>query len=69
MIGVINKNVFKSIESGRSKNLSRLAGGISHFSKRTVKCSDNIEVNSKNTLIKHLSLHRRTLPKEMNDLY
>lgn len=69
MIGVIGKSVFQNLETGRSKNLSRLASGVSQFSRRLPQQNAGIEVNAQNTLVKQLSLHRRKTQHEMNDLY
>lgn len=69
MIGVIGKSVFQNLETGRSKNLSRLASGVSHFSRRLPHQNGSVEVNVHNTLVKQLSLHRRKTQHEMNDLY
>jgi hypothetical protein len=69
MIGVIGKSVFQNLETGRSKNLSRLASGVSQFSRRLPQQNAGIEVNAQNTLVKQLSLHRRKSQHEMNDLY
>ena len=69
MIGVIRKSVFQKLESGRSKNLSRLASGVSQFSSRLPQQNTGIEVTTQNTLVKQLSLHRRKTQHEMNDLY
>ena len=69
MIGVIGKSVFQNLETGKSKNLSRLASGVSQFSRRLPQQNAGIEVNAQNTLVKQLSLHRRKSLHEMNDLY
>ncbi|MEC7267497.1 MAG: hypothetical protein VXV82_02655 [Bacteroidota bacterium] len=69
MIGVIGKSVFQNLETGKSKNLSRLASGVSQFSRRLPQQNAGIEVNAQNTLVKQLSLHRRKTQHEMNDLY
>jgi len=69
MIGVIGKSVFQNLETGRSKNLSRLASGVSQFSRRLPQQNGSVEVNAQNTLVKQLSLHRRKTQHEMNDLY
>jgi len=69
MIGVIGKSVFQNLETGKSKNLSRLASGVSQFSRRLPQQNAGIEVNAQNTLVKQLSLHRRKSQHEMNDLY
>ena len=69
MIGVIGKSVFQNLETGRSKNLSRLASGVSQFSRRLPQQNNSVEVNAQNTLVKQLSLHRRKSHHEMNDLY
>ncbi len=68
MIGVIGKSVFQNLEDGRSKNLSRLASGVSQFSRRLPQQNAGTEVNAQNTLVKQ-SLHRRKTQHEMNDLY
>ncbi|MEC8756535.1 MAG: hypothetical protein VXX44_00655 [Bacteroidota bacterium] len=69
MIGVIGKSVFQNLETGKSKNLSRLASGVSQFSRRLPQQNAGIEVNAQNTLVKQLSLHRRKTQHEMNDVY
>ncbi|HAB89556.1 MAG TPA: hypothetical protein DCF84_03390 [Bacteroidetes bacterium] len=69
MIGVVGKSIFQNLEIGKSKNLSRLASGVSQFSRRLPQQSAGIEVNAQNTLVKELSLHRRKSQHEMNDLY
>ena len=69
MIGVIGKSVYQNLESGRSKNLSRLVSGVSQFSRQLPQQNAGIEVNAQNTLVKELSLHRRKTHHEMNDLY
>ena len=69
MIGVIGKSVFQNLETGKSKNLSRLASGVSQFSRRLPQQNAGIEVNAQNTLVKQVSLHRRKSQHEMNDLY
>ncbi len=69
MIGVIGKSVFQNLETGKSKNLSRLASGVSQFTRRLPQQNAGIEVNAQNTLVKQLSLHRRKSQHEMNDLY
>lgn len=69
MIGVIGKSVFQKLETGKSKNLSRLVSGVSQFSSRLPQQNTGIEVTTQNTLVKQLSLHRRKTQHEMNDLY
>ena len=69
MIGVIGKSVFQNLETGKSKNLSRLVSGVSQFSSRLPQQNTGIEVTTQNTLVKQLSLHRRKTQHEMNDLY
>lgn len=69
MLGVVGKSVFQNLETGKSKNLSRLTSGVSQFSRRPPQQNTDIEVNAQNTLVKQLSLHRRKTQHEMNDLY
>ena len=69
MIGVIGKSVFQKLETDKSKNLSRLVSGVSQFSSRLPQQNTGVEVTTQNTLVKHLSLHRRKTQHEMNDLY
>jgi hypothetical protein len=69
MIGIIVKSVFQNLETGRTKNLSRLASGVSQVSRHLPQQNVGIEINAQNTLVKQLSLHRRKTQHEMNDLY